>query len=75
MDKRISELDELLIAKNEDFIPIVDTIDPTLVTKRITSQNLRDTLIVPLEISEVNNLQSILDNKLNLQSIIDGGSF
>jgi hypothetical protein len=74
MDKKISELEELLIAKNNDLLVIVDSISPTLVTKKIKSINLRNAFI-PIEISDVNNLQSVLDNKINYQSIIDGGSF
>jgi hypothetical protein len=75
MDKKISELDELLIAKNNDLLVIVDSISPTLVTKKIKSINLRNEFLLPIEISDVNNLQSVLDNKVDYQSILDGGSY
>ena len=74
MDKKISELDELTRAKSGDILPIVDSAAP-LTTKKITSINFRNTYLLPIEISNVNNLQSVLDNKVNYQSIIDGGSF
>lgn len=75
MDKKISELDELLIAKNNDFLVLVDTLSSTLVTKKIKSQNFRNTLLLPIEIGDVNTLQSVLNNKVDYQSIIDGGSY
>jgi hypothetical protein len=75
MDKKISELPELVIAKNDDLLVIVDTANPTLVTKKIKSMNLRNEFLLPIEISDVNDLQSVLDNKVDYQSIIDGGSY
>ena len=76
MDKKISELDELNLAKNNDLLAIVDSSTPTsLVTKKIKSQNFRNTFLLPIEIINVNNLQETLDGKLNQNSILDGGVY
>ncbi len=75
MDKKISQLDELLVAENNDLLVVVDTLNPTLVTKKIKGLNFRNTVVLPIEISDVNTLQSVLDNKVDYQSLIDGGSY
>ena len=74
MDKKISELGELTIAKAGDVIPIVDSASP-MTTKKITSSNFRDTFVLPIEITDVTGLQATLDAKLNQNVIIDGGAY
>lgn len=74
MDKKISELGELTIAKSGDLLPIVDSASP-VATKKITSANLRNTYILPVEISDVTGLQTVLDAKLNQNVVIDGGVY
>jgi hypothetical protein len=74
-NKRISELDELYDVEPDDLMPVCDVNDVAFVTKKISASTLRDTFILPVEVSDVNFLQSILDNKLSYNSVIDGGSF
>ena len=73
MDKKISELNEMIQAKSSDLLPIVDSANP-IETKRITSNNFRG-FFVPVSISEVTGLQESLDAKINQNSIIDGGAY
>ena len=57
MDKKISELDELFVANNNDLLPIVDVLN--LHTKKITCQNFRDTFLlsnIPYPVTSVNGL-------------------
>jgi len=74
MDKKISELSELTVAKSGDILPIVDSATP-LTTKKITSANFRNTYVLPISVSDVTGLQDILDAKLNQNVIIDGGGY
>ena len=74
MDKKISELGELTQAKSGDILPIVDSAAP-IATKKITSSNFRNTYIVPVSVSEVTGLQTMLDAKLNQNVVIDGGAY
>jgi hypothetical protein len=74
MDKKISELTELTHAKAGDILPIVDSASP-ISTKKITSSNFRNTYVLPISVSDVTGLQTILDAKLNQNVIIDGGAY
>lgn len=74
-NKKISELDELYDLEPEDLIPVCDINDVAFVTKKVSAENFKYTYILPIEISDVNNLQSTLDNKLSYNSVIDGGSY
>jgi hypothetical protein len=75
MDKKISDLQPMSQPKNEDMLAIVDTINPTYVTKRIAVVDLKNNFLLPIEIADVTNLQQVLDTKISYQSIIDGGSY
>lgn len=73
MDKKISELNEMIQAKNSDLLAIVDSASP-VETKKIRSENFRD-FLVPVSMTEVTGLQESLDGKINQNSIIDGGGY
>jgi len=74
MDKKISELGELTVAKAGDLLPIVDSASP-MTTKKITSDKFRNTFVLPIAITDVTGLQTVLDAKLNQNVIIDGGAY
>lgn len=74
-NKKISELDELYEVGPDDLIPVCDVNDVEFITKKITAETFKNTYLLPIEISDVNNLQSTLDNKLSYNSVIDGGSY
>lgn len=74
MDKKISELGELTVAKAGDLLPIVDSASP-MTTKKITSDKFRNTFVLPISITDVTGLQTVLDAKLNQNVIIDGGAY
>jgi hypothetical protein len=74
-NKKISDLDPMSIAKNNDMLPIVDTATTAYVTKRIAVIDLKNKFMLPIGIQDVTNLRRELDNRISYNSIIDGGSY